>query len=220
MRGRRFCVVRCGCFLVVGLVLIVFLFLLVFSSPLNGLLFNLTRRSLTENRIASSPGRRHDAVVVRVAVVAQHEGRHRFDDVFALFIFILYFVISFCLFVKCFHWLVVVRVYFDWPVVDLAHRLDLDVVAPLAMRALFCNVIVEVAFYEVVEVRALCLDVLHALDAHQPVLVLVAVGLESYRTEEAIAVVADLDDLLVDSHHVGLELFFLGFADGATLGKG
>ena len=106
-------------------------------------------------------------------------GHLALDHILSLGILVLNLVNGLCLFVERFHRLGIVRVYFDRAVIYLAHGLDLHIIAPLSMRSLPRYVVVEVALDEVVKVRPLGLDVLHALHPDQSVLILVTVRLQS-----------------------------------------
>lgn len=118
------------------------------------------------------------------------------------------------LLVKSLHWFDVVGINLDRPIVDLAHGLDFDVVAPFARRLLFLYVIIETICYEVAEILLLRLNVFHALYAHESVLLLVTVRLERDRPEQAVAIVAHLDNLPARCEHVVLEFLLLCFLNG------
>lgn len=150
-------------------------------------------------------------------MVTQPYWSHALYHVFTLLILKLDIIICLRLLMECFHWLVIICVYFYGSIVNFAHGLYLDVVAPLAMRLFFRYIVIEIALDKIVEVRALRLNVLHAFNAHQSVLILIAVCLQRYGPEKAVAVVADLNYLFANGEHIVLKFIFLGFATGSFL---
>jgi len=122
---------------------------------------------------------------------------------------------------KSTHWLCSVSIYFNGPIIDLGHRLQLNVITPHTILPLPVNILLEVFFasdYELDEEFSLALDVVHAtLPDHVVVRLIPAVNLIRYGSEQAVAVPLHVLDLPAFEGDDPLELVLFLFEESVSL---
>ena len=122
---------------------------------------------------------------------------------------------------KSTHWLCSVSIYFNGPIIDLGHRLQLNVITPHTVLPLPVNILLEVFFasyYELDEEFSLALDVVHAtLPDHVVVRLIPAVNLIRYGSEQAVAIPLHVLDLPTFEGDDPLELILFLFEESVSL---
>lgn len=122
---------------------------------------------------------------------------------------------------KSTHWLCSVSIYFNGPIIDLGHRLQLNVITPHTILPLPVNILLEVFFasdYELDEEFSLALDVVHAtLPDHVVVRLIPAVNLIRYGSEQAVAIPLHVLDLPTFEGDDPLELILFLFEESVSL---
>ena len=122
---------------------------------------------------------------------------------------------------KSTHWVCSVSIYFNGSIIDLGHRLQLNVITPHTVLPLPVNILLEVFFptdYELDEELFFTLNVVHAARPdHVVVRLIPVVNLIRYGSEQAVAVPLHVLDLPAFEGDEPLELVLFLFEESMLL---